>query len=204
MSDSLEVPSGTPAPAPFSAPVWDSVYRELRALAASYLARDQRSHTLQPTALVHETFLRLQGSRNAERMDRLEFYRAAASAMRRVLIDYARYRQRQKRGRGRRAEPNVDLDSLQGDPDPERLLELEDALAVLESLSPRRAEVVRLRFFAGLSEQEVADLLGTSRRTVQYDFRTARAWLRSALGGRAVDERSEDRGEGVEADEAPR
>jgi RNA polymerase sigma factor (TIGR02999 family) len=161
---------------------WEAVYRELRSLAASFLARDRHARTLQPTALVHEAFLRLHPSANVARMDRLEFCRAAASAMRRILIDHARTRMRRKRGSGRRATSEVDLDSLAGGVDLERVVELEDALVELEALSPRRAEVMRLRFFAGLEESEVAELIGTSRRTVQYDVRAARAWLRVALG----------------------
>ncbi|MBK9388553.1 MAG: sigma-70 family RNA polymerase sigma factor [Planctomycetes bacterium] len=166
-------------------PVWETVYRELRSLAAGFLARDRHARTLQPTALVHEAFLRLHGSANIAHMDRLEFCRAAASAMRRILIDQARSRMRRKRGAGRRAAADIDLDELEGGVDLERVLELEDALVELEALSPRRAEVMRLRFFAGLEENEVAELVGTSRRTVQYDVRAARAWLRVALCERA-------------------
>jgi RNA polymerase sigma factor (TIGR02999 family) len=177
-----QAPDGVPDP-----PRWDSVYRELRALATHFLSHDRRNHTLQPTALVHEAFLRLQGSRHAAAMDRLEFCRAAASAMRRILMDYARYRLRKKRDVTRRSDVVVDLDELSGPIQPETYLDLEAALEKLEQVDPRRAEIVRLRFFAGLEESEVAEMLGVSKGSVQYDFRVARAWLRTKMEHRAGD-----------------
>jgi RNA polymerase sigma factor (TIGR02999 family) len=161
-------------------PLWTSVYQELRRLADHYLAHERRDHTLQPTALVNETFLRLQSSRELARCDRLEFCRAAASAMRRVLVDHARHRLRHKR---RHAQALVPPDELFATAvvDASTLLDVEQALTELETISARRAEIVRLRFFAGLAEEEVAELLGISRRTVQSEFRSARAWLRSVL-----------------------
>ncbi len=161
---------------------WNSVYQELRGLASRYLAGERRDHTLQPTALVHEAFLRLSGHRALRGFDRLEFCRAAASAMRRILIDHARHRLRQRRRATLVAVDDAGELGAANTLDAEALLDLEDALTDLERLSERRAEIVRLRFFAGLTEEAVAELLQISRRTVQYEFRSARAWLRSVLG----------------------
>lgn len=163
--------------------IWSSVYRELHTLAARHLAGERRNHTLQPTALVHEAFLRLRADRASGGIDRAAFCRAAAGAMRRILVDHARARLRQKRAVQDGFRVALDDEVLASEADAIRLLELEDAVTKLEVVSARRAEVVRLRYFAGLTEEETAEVLGVCRRTIQNEFRSARAWLRRAMGG---------------------
>jgi RNA polymerase sigma-70 factor, ECF subfamily len=173
-------------------PLWDSVYRELRSIARQLLSRERPGHTLQATALVHEVFLRLKAHRGAVRCGRLEFHRVAASAMQRILIDHARRRLRQKRQQPAGAVIGLDSELLADSADPARLLDLEAALVELEGISARRAEIVRLRFYAGLTEDEIALLLQVSRRTVQKEFGGARAWLRRRLDSDRGDERPAD------------
>lgn len=160
------------------------VYDELRTLAAAHLRRERPDHSLQPTALVHEAYLRMMGGGHTPWEDRGHFFRAAARAMRRILIDHARKRGRQKRGGGR-----VQISASQLGPatwdDPDRLLALDEALRRLEEQDARSAEVVQLRYFAGLSVQETAEALGLSERTVKREWTFARAWLRTALGVRS-------------------
>lgn len=157
------------------------VYSELERLAAGYLRRERADHTLQPTALLNEAYLRLAQGGDKLWSSKTHFLAVGARAMRQVLVDHARARRRQKRGLGDRA---VTLDtghllpSIQTDDD---VLALEEALARLESLHHRQAQVVQLRFFAGLEEREVADVLGVSLRTVSSDWSMARAWLHRQL-----------------------
>jgi len=155
-------------------------YDELRALAAGYLRRERAGHTLQPTALVHEAFLRLVEAENLRDVDRAGFLAMAASAMRRVLVDHARARAAEKRGGD--AE-RITLDSGLGPvPGPDLdVLALDEALARLAALDERQAKVVELRFFGGLAVEEVADVLGVSKRSVEADWTLARVWLRRAL-----------------------
>lgn len=158
------------------------VYDELRILAAAQLRRERPGNSLQPTALVHEAYLRLVGDDRSPWEDRAHFFRAAAQAMRRILIDKARARGRQKRGGGR---VRVSLEGV-GAPiwdDSDRVLALDEALQRLEEQDPRSAEVVQLRYFGGLSVHETAHALGLSERTVKREWTFARAWLWSALGG---------------------
>jgi RNA polymerase sigma factor (TIGR02999 family) len=156
------------------------VYDELRALARAQLRRERPDHTLQPTALVHEAYLRLLAGVNLPWNDRQHFFRAAAEAMRRILIEHARKRGRVKRGGG---QIRVDLSGvdLAGGPDPDQLLALDDAFRRLEQQDPEAADVVRLRFFAGLSVAETAHATGRSERTVKREWAFARAWLYDAL-----------------------
>ena len=157
------------------------VYDELRALAAARLDREAPGHTLQPTALVHEAYLRLVGLADADRWDhRGHFFAAAAEAMRRVLVDHARSRNREKRGGGiGRAElPDVPA------PDPdERLLALDDALTRLAAEDPIAAKVVELRHFAGLGHEEIAAALDITVYAARQKWTYARAWLRDAMTG---------------------
>src|SRR3954451_18482462 len=156
------------------------VYDELRKLAAVRMANESPDQTLNPTALVHEAYLRLVGD---QRFDgRGHFFAAAAEAMRRILVNHARDRNRRKRGGGRQ---RVDLDRLSGlaaatDDD---LLGLEDALERLGRDFPAAAELVKLRFFTGLTLGEAAEALGVPRRTVDRHWSFARAWLADALAG---------------------
>jgi RNA polymerase sigma factor (TIGR02999 family) len=156
------------------------VYEELRTLAARQLAHERPGQTLQATALVHEAYLRLVGVHDPGWDGRAHFLAAAAEAMRRVLIDRARDRGRLKRGGDRR---RVDLDELREPfeaPD-EALLELDEALGRLAAAYPRPAELVKLRFFGGLTLSEAAGMLGVSPRTAEREWAFARAWLREAL-----------------------
>ena len=161
------------------------VYAELRRLAAHHLRRERPGHTLQTTALVHEAYLRLTGQKDVVWKNSGHFFAIAAQAMRRILIDHARRRRAARRGAG---EPRSPLDSVVlAVNDTVELLELDLALAKLERLDPREAQIVELRFFAGLSVPEVAMALGISVSTVERDWVTARAWLRRELAG-SVDE----------------
>jgi RNA polymerase sigma factor (TIGR02999 family) len=151
------------------------VYEELRRLAAAKMAQ-QPGQTLQATALVHEAWLKLAGNGDSRWKDRQHFFRAAAEAMRQILIDRARRRLRLRHGGGGQ---QMDLDEL-GIAAPEKeevLVQLDEALSELKTASPERAEIVNLRFFAGLSEGEIAELLGISERSVQRQWSYARAWL---------------------------
>lgn len=163
----------------------ETLYADLRRAAGNVLKR-RRPGLLQPTALVHEAFLRLRRSRNAQDIGRTAFVVAAVGEMRRVLIDYVRAEQAAKRG-GEVVRVPLDTAVL-ALPEPTiEFSDLREALERLAALSPRQAQVVELRFFGGLNEEEVAEALAISRRTVQADWRGARAWLRREL---AADDRS--------------
>ncbi|MGQ0626778.1 MAG: sigma-70 family RNA polymerase sigma factor [Phycisphaerales bacterium] len=156
------------------------VYGELRRLASAYLEGERAGHTLQPTALVHEVFLKLVGQRTIGWASRGEFMAIAAQGMRRVLCDHARIRKAHKRGGG--ALP-VELPETLAAFE-ERAIDLPDfdsALTRLADLDPRKARVVELRFFAGLSVEETAQALGVPVRTIERDWTAARAWLREEL-----------------------
>jgi RNA polymerase sigma factor (TIGR02999 family) len=152
------------------------VYEELRRLAAQKLAQEAPGQTLQATALVHEAYLRLVDADAARRWDsRGHFFAAAAEAMRRILVDSARRRHAQKRGGDLE---RIDLPELAGvSDDAIDLLALDEALTRLEALHPQKAQVVKLRFFAGFSLEETAQLLGIARATAQRNWAFARAWL---------------------------
>ena len=152
------------------------VYAELRAQAARYMRRERRDHTLQPTALVHEAYLRLVGQSRVSWQNRAHFFGLAAEMMRRILVDHARKHQAAKRPGAARG---VALDDRVGATPPVdcELLLLEQALTGLATVDPRQAQLVELRYFGGLSEQEAAELLTVSRATVTRDWNVARAWL---------------------------
>ena len=158
------------------------VYDELRQLADRYLSRERRDHTLQPTALVHEAYLRLTGLRAADFQNRVHFYGAAANAMRRILVDHARRRNAAKRGDpANRVDFDVAVEA--GVDRPFDLLALDDALRRLAEIAPTPAQVVELRYFGGLSIEEAAEFLGVAPMTVKRHWTFARAWLFQALGG---------------------
>lgn len=159
-----------------AARLFDLVYNELRNLAGSYLRRERADHTLQPTALVHEAFVRMIDQEATGWEDRTYFYGVAARTMRRVLVDHARRVNSLKRG-GARGRVRVELDSLAEDPSLLDLQALDEAMDLLERISPRRARVVELRFFGGQSVEQTAMLLGVSVSTVKREWDTARAWL---------------------------
>ena len=155
------------------------VYAELRRLAAAHLRAERPDHTLQPTALVHEAYLRLQGQRSVEWANRSHFFGIAARIMRRILVDHARKRRALKRDaaalRLTTGEPGA------ADRAPE-LIALDTALTNLERLDPQQARVVELRFFGGMTVEETAESAGISPATVKREWRTARAWLRREMG----------------------
>jgi RNA polymerase sigma factor (TIGR02999 family) len=156
--------------------VFPLVYDQLRRLAARQLRGERRGHTLQPTALVHEAYLRLAGQRAPDWPDRAHFFAMAARVMRHVLVDHARRNRAAKRG------GSACRVSLEEATAPDRPLELEvialdEALTELQALDADQAHIVELRFFGGLTEEEAAAALGVSVATVQRDWRTARAWL---------------------------
>ncbi|MBU0637755.1 MAG: sigma-70 family RNA polymerase sigma factor [Planctomycetes bacterium] len=156
------------------------VYAELRAVAGSYFRHQRLDHTLQPTALVNEAFLRLVDQSCVEWKSRAHFLAVAARAMRQILIDHARRRNAAKRG-GELC--RVTLDEAVTpitDTDPE-LLDLDDAMQTLASMDQRQSKIVELRFFGGMTVEEIAHVLDLSKTTVETDWRMARAWLRREL-----------------------
>ncbi|WP_152054429.1 sigma-70 family RNA polymerase sigma factor [Tautonia marina] len=157
------------------------VYDELRRLAARQLAREAPGQTLQPTALVHEAYLRLIGPSQVGWEGRGHFYAAAAEAMRRVLVDAARRRQSLRRGGELRRRELLDGD-LKIEPDSDNILDLDEALTRLRAEDPRAAELVTLRVFSGMTIEEVAQVLAISPRTANRTWAYARAWLGRELG----------------------
>ncbi len=155
------------------------VYDRLRRLAQQMMAREKPGQTLQATALVHEAYLRLLGD-DSSWDDRRHFYAAAARAMRRILVERARRRERIRHGGGRK---RVDLDDVSAVAEPESvdLVALDEVLRRLEKEEPRAAQVVMMRFYSGLSEADAAEALDISVRTVWRDWNFARAWLRDAM-----------------------
>jgi RNA polymerase sigma-70 factor (ECF subfamily) len=156
------------------------VYRELRHLAAYYMRSERRDHTLQPTALVHEAYLRLIDQRDLPGESRAHFFGVAASVMRRILIDHARAHRADKRG-GRDVKVPLDEAPALAAENLGYLIEVDQALERLAVLDPRQARIVELRFFGGLSIEEIANILDIGPRTVDRDWRLAKAWLRSEL-----------------------
>src|SRR5262245_18807138 len=158
------------------------VYGELRKLAAARLADEKPGQTLQPTALVHEAYLRLVGGEQTRDWDsRGHFFAAAAEAMRRILIDRARHKQTHKAGSGHRRLELDDIEPALEEGNDDRLLALDQALRQLEAEEPRKAELVKLRFFAGLTAEQTAAALGVSTSTAEKDWAYARSWLRVAI-----------------------
>jgi RNA polymerase sigma factor (TIGR02999 family) len=161
------------------------VYTELRRQASRYLSRERVDHTLRPTALVNEAYLRLAQQRRVMWHDRAQFFAVAATVMRRLLVDYARQHRATKRG----ALQTVSLDdgemvALVAAPEVD-MLELNDALTELAAVDPLRTRMIELRFFAGLTTEETAEALGVSSATVTRGWRVARAWLHARLTGGA-------------------
>ncbi|HNQ24279.1 MAG TPA: sigma-70 family RNA polymerase sigma factor [Phycisphaerae bacterium] len=167
--------------------LWGIVYDELHRLAHAQMGRELSGHTLQTTALVNEAYLRLTGGKEPSWTHRGHFFTAAAEAMRRICVDYARKRKAAKRGRGREparldGEPGrLDCEPAWLDRDPAEVLDVHDALTRLEAAAPRPAQVVKLRYFAGLSGDEIAAILEVSPRMVDFDWQFARTWLHHEL-----------------------
>ena len=159
------------------------VYDELRKLAAAKLAQERPGQTLQATALVHEAYLRLVDVEKAQHWDsRRHFFAAAAEAMRRILVERARHKRSLKAGGGRRRQRAGDIEPAVAGPDLD-ILALNEALAKLEVENKRRADLVKLRFFAGMTMEEAAQALGISRSTADNDWAYARCWLRVEMAG---------------------
>lgn len=163
------------------------VYEQLREMAKSQMARERADHTLQATALVHEAYLRLVGEQPLAWADRRHFFFAASRAMQQILIEHARARGRVKRGGGA-AGPGghripLDILELSRESDPDEILALDEAFCRLEKEEPQAADVVRMRFFAGLSVDETAAVLGISPRQADRFWAFARAWLYRELAG---------------------
>jgi RNA polymerase sigma factor (TIGR02999 family) len=152
------------------------VYGELRQIAAGVLRRERPDHTLQPTALVHEAYLRLIDQRNVNWQNRAHFFAIAAQAMRRIIVDHARRHNAVKRGGDNL---RVELDEAQSQPGPldVDVLKLDDALTALAAFDPQQSRIVELRFFGGLSIEETAEVIGISPATVKRDWSMAKAWL---------------------------
>jgi RNA polymerase sigma-70 factor (ECF subfamily) len=168
------------------------LYDELRVVARAQLRGERRDHTLGTTGLVHETYLRLVRQRDLDPSDRPRFFSAASATMRRVLLDYARRRNRGKRGGDAAIESLEEAEAFLSETEAEEILVIDDALRRLAERDARAAQVLEYRFFAGLSLEETAELLGVSSKTVQRDWLAARAWLRKEvaldLGIRVTDD----------------
>lgn len=150
-------------------------YQELRRIAAAQLGLERKNHTLQPTALVHEAYLKLERQKNLKFENRLHFIRIAAYQIRQILVDHARSRGRQKRG-GNRQRVTLVTD-FAGSGTPVDLIDLDDALNSLDTFSTEARQIVELKFFGGLGEAEIAEVLGMSERTVRRRWVFARTWL---------------------------
>jgi RNA polymerase sigma factor (TIGR02999 family) len=162
------------------------VYSELRRLARNYLRRERQNHTLQPTALVNEAYLKLVDQRNARWQNRSQFYGVAAQLMRRILVDHARQHQAAKRGGSDQQRLSItsagQLGAKQLASEPTLdLLALNEALEELTNIDPQQGRIVELKFFGGLSIDETAEVLGIGHATVERDWKMARAWLRRKL-----------------------
>lgn len=158
------------------------VYDELRSLASSYLRRESSGHTLETGALVHEAFLRLVDQERVQWQNRAQFFGVAAQMMRRILVDHARSHLYLKRGSGARKLSLDEALTFSAERAPE-LVALDEALAELDKIAPQKARIVELRFFAGLTSAEIAQVLGVSVPTVSRGWRMARAWLYRYLSG---------------------
>jgi RNA polymerase sigma factor (TIGR02999 family) len=164
------------------------VYAELRRLAARKMANEAAGHTLQPTALVHEAWLRLAGDTASSFQNRAHFFAAAAEAMRRILIDIARRKSQVRHGGEQQRVTLEGLDISLPD-DRERLLQVHETLEELAAADPVKAEIVKLRFFVGLSNRQIAELLGLSERSVERSWAFAKSWLFAAIRGRPPPEK---------------
>ncbi len=163
------------------------LYNDLRRMAAYYLRRERRGHTLQPTALVHEVYLRLLDQKDVRWQNRSHFFGVAAQLMRRILVDYARSHQAAKRGG---ALPKISLEQVivTSKERASELVTLDETLTRLASIDPQQARIVELRVFGGLTVEETAELLDVSPATVKRDWTMAKAWLRREISNRGKSE----------------
>jgi RNA polymerase sigma factor (TIGR02999 family) len=184
-------PSESSLPTTFPTEPFPLVYEELRRVAHRHLEREAEGHTLSTTALVHEAYLRLKDQGAGAFNDRVHFFAMAARAMRRILVDHARRHHAAKRGDGARRVPlesveRLGVGSFAVEARAELLVALDESLARLAALDARQAQVVELRFFGGLTEEETAEALGIGLRTAKRDWAKARSWLYQALYPDAV------------------
>jgi RNA polymerase sigma factor (TIGR02999 family) len=156
------------------------IYEDLRRIAASHMRQERSDHTLQPTALAHEAYVRLLDQRSTDWKDRAHFFALASMVIRRILVDHARERAAEKRGGGRKRTP-FDRIELANDPRSLDLVALDEALEELASIDERQARIVELRFFGGLTIEEVAEILSIGKRSVDREWQCARAWLFARL-----------------------
>ena len=163
--------------------VEDSLYRELRKIAAARMRFERGNHTLQPTALVHEAYMRLANEHDSVWHDRSRILALAAHAMRNILVDYARSHKAEKRGDGA-VQVTLDEGFAVSDSSLADVLAVDKALRQLAEFDPRQAQVLEMHFFAGLTFEEIAEQLGVSSRTVKRDWNMARAWLRRELSAK--------------------
>lgn len=168
--------------------LWSLIYDELRRMAKLQMAAERPGRTMQPTALVNETYLRLFGQHQVDWQNRCHFFAAAAKVMRRIRIDDARKRNRLKRGGGRRGlsldeseDGTVQDPALQTEEDPAALLELEEALVRLEQIDPRMAEIIEYRYHGGMTREEIGETIGLAPRTVDQLWERGRRWLYKEL-----------------------
>jgi len=157
------------------------VYDELRRQAARFLKKERDGHTLQTTALIHEAYLKLIGQKEVEWQNRNHFFAIASVAMRRILVDYAKERQREKRGGSAENLPLDEVFQISTNGKSIDLIALDEALNRLTKLSERQARVVELRYFSGLSNDETAEVLGVSNATIRNDWNIAKSWLKLQL-----------------------
>jgi len=156
------------------------VYQELKHIARRHMSRERPDHTLQATALANEAYIKLVADRDYEWKNRQHFFAVAASAMRRILVDHARARGSLKRG-GDVIRINIDDTAVVRQSNPAELIDLDNALMRLAELDPRQCRIVELKFFAGLTEEEIGEVLGVNSRTVKRHWKVARAWLHGEL-----------------------
>ncbi len=162
------------------------VYEDLRRLARKYFQHERPDHTLQPTALVHEAYIRMVDQTRVGWKDRAHFFAVAAKVMRRVLVDYARARKRARRG-GKRQRIELDSRISPAEMSEQDILALHEAIEKLATLDDRQAQVVEMRFFSGMNVEEVAEALGVSTRTVEGDWTHAKAWLKTQFALEATE-----------------
>jgi RNA polymerase sigma-70 factor, ECF subfamily len=162
------------------------VYEELRRLAARHLAHERPDHTLQTTALVHEAYVKLAAQKDAKWQNRAQFFGVASQAMRRILVDYARGRQRIRRG-GKQQKVSLDDVSLVCPSRTEEVLAVHESLSRLEMLDARQSRIVELRYFGGLKVEEIAEVVGISGKTVLRELNVAKAWLYGDLKDHGAD-----------------
>ncbi len=172
-----EIKSSDPAA---SKKLFELLYKDLHGLARRYLNRERGGHTLQPTALLHEAYLKLVDQSRVDWQGKTHFFAIGAQVMRRILIDHERGRRRAKRG-GKRLRIELDENLVLSPDRDEDLLSLDEALSKLAQVDPRQATIVELRFFGGLTVAEVAEVLNVSKRTVESEWTMVRAWLRREL-----------------------